>query len=92
MLSYEEYMASKEEDFEGTCLRCGACCGAFDDPCAELEKNGQGHYFCRSYKERFGQKTTVSGKTFNCVSIREHIRAGTLREGCGYADMLKNIL
>jgi hypothetical protein len=81
---YYARLGSAEESFEKLCKRCGACCGALDDPCANLVKMPDGKFICKDYDSRLGPQKTVSGVTFNCVSIREHIKRSTLRPGCGY--------
>lgn len=82
---YLKYTSLKESEFEAVCKKCGQCCGALDDPCRNLVKlPGGGTYFCRDYMNRLGPQKTVSGKEFNCVSIRTHIGQGTLRAGCAY--------
>ncbi|MBD3425920.1 MAG: hypothetical protein GF409_01660 [Candidatus Omnitrophica bacterium] len=86
--TYLKYTSLKEREFESLCKRCGRCCGASDDPCANLVRVASGEYFCRDYNNRLGPQRTVSGKEFNCVSIREHIGAGTLRHGCAYRDIV----
>jgi len=86
----EKYIkcASEQEDkFELICRRCGECCGALDDPCVNLVKaETSNRWFCKEYNNRFKRQKTVSGKSFTCVSIREHIRNGTLRPNCAYND------
>ncbi|RKY42590.1 MAG: hypothetical protein DRP85_02330 [Candidatus Makaraimicrobium thalassicum] len=81
---YEKYRLKKEEEFESICKRCGECCGALDDPCRNLVRLDDGAYFCRDYANRFGPQMTVSGNTFTCVPIREHISKSTLRQNCAY--------
>ncbi|MFQ5951989.1 MAG: hypothetical protein ACE5JK_01105 [Candidatus Omnitrophota bacterium] len=73
-----------DKKFEAICKRCGECCGASDDPCLNLVKTKDGLYFCKDYKNRLKEQKTVSGKTFRCVPIREHIEKGTLKSGCSY--------
>jgi hypothetical protein len=80
---YTLHTALKEREFEDLCKRCGACCGAQDDPCSNLVEQ-DGTYFCRAYTGRLGPQRTVSGKEFNCVPIRTHIAQGSLRAGCAY--------
>jgi len=64
-----------EESYEAVCLRCGACCGAFDgDPCSHLKKDTEGLHFCDDYEHRLGPQKTVSGKRFNCVYIADILR------------------
>jgi uncharacterized cysteine cluster protein YcgN (CxxCxxCC family) len=84
---YHEKLKEEERAFENICKRCGACCGAFDDPCANLMKLDNGTYTCRDYKNRLGPQITVSGNMFTCVSIREHIKAGSLRPCCAYRNI-----
>ena len=81
---YKNYFRNREKKFESVCVRCGKCCGALDDPCRNLIKTADGTYFCKDYENRLGPQRTVSGKVFNCVSIREHIAKGTLRPDCAY--------
>ncbi|MFH1878658.1 MAG: hypothetical protein ABH883_07630 [Candidatus Omnitrophota bacterium] len=81
---YEKYLLSGELQFEARCVRCGECCGAMDDPCANLVKLQDNTYYCRDYANRLGPQKTLSGVPFNCVSIREHIGKGSLRQNCAY--------
>ena len=82
---FNDIMKEKDEAFEAICKRCGACCGAFDDPCSNLVKLETGKYACKDYDNRLGPQVTVSGNNgFTCVSIREHIKAGSLRSCCAY--------
>jgi hypothetical protein len=83
-LDYTAYLSRKHGEFERICAQCGACCGADDDPCAWLRASPDGRYYCRDYDNRLGEKKTVSGNVFECVSIREHIAADTLRPRCAY--------
>jgi len=85
---YINRLAEKDVEFEAVCKRCGECCGSLDDPCSSLLKMPDGKYFCKDYDTRFGPKHTRSKKTFNCVSIREHIANNTLRGGCEYRRFL----
>jgi len=84
-LTYLEHMSGKEAAFEARCKRCGLCCGSADDPCVNLVKKEDNTFYCAVYENRFGPQKTVSGASFNCVPIREHILKGTLRPGCAYA-------
>ncbi|MBU1894519.1 MAG: hypothetical protein ABIH85_01040 [Candidatus Omnitrophota bacterium] len=87
---YEKYGMGMEKEFETRCSRCGECCGALDDPCRNLVKvESQAGWFCKVYDNRFGEQKTVSGKTFHCVSIREHIKNDTLRPNCAYRNGIK---
>ena len=82
---YNNILLEKDDEFEAICKRCGACCGAFDDSCSNLERLEDGKYSCKDYANRLGPQVTVSGNNgFNCVSIREHIKAGSLRACCAY--------
>lgn len=74
----------KDSTFESLCTRCGECCGALDDPCAKLEPSEDGGYRCKAYDDRLGPQKTVSGASFNCVPIRQHIADATLRANCSY--------
>ena len=69
--NYLECLKQKEEEWEARCLRCGGCCGAFDDPCRHLKKSFDDKYFCEIYNCRFGERTTVAGHNFNCVPINK---------------------
>ena len=88
-MDLREYNRIQEERFEfyeSLCRRCGACCGAASsDPCAKLDKDKDGKYYCRDYSARIGMQRTISGKEFTCVPIRDVLVHGTPNEGCGYA-------
>ncbi len=69
---YLQWQEDQLKQWEAKCGRCGACCGAFDgDPCEHLRKDAHNKYFCSIYINRFGQHKTLSGKTINCVPIRQ---------------------
>ncbi|UCD15996.1 MAG: hypothetical protein JSV34_02790 [Candidatus Omnitrophota bacterium] len=68
------YLRFKEEEWENLCIRCGGCCGAFDDPCLHLKKNKSGKYYCEIYRKRLGLRKTVKGEEFDCVPVKEIIR------------------
>ena len=68
--AYEDYMASREKAWEDACLRCGNCCGAFEDPCSHLKKDAAGQYYCDSYDSRLGLQKSTGGVVFRCVPIR----------------------
>ena len=70
---YRAYLAEKEQEWETLCLRCGACCGAYEDPCRELKKGTDGKYFCGIYSRRYGARQTVGGKKFRCMPLRDII-------------------
>lgn len=83
------YIKKQEEDFsqhEALCRRCGFCCGAeAGEPCINLKKDTAGRYFCAAYDNRLGPQTTVSGKNFTCVPIREVLSYAPPHDGCGYS-------
>jgi len=86
MNTLENHLKLKEEEFESRCKRCGACCGAHDgDSCVHLKNGKNGGYYCEVYDSRLGIQKTISGKSFECVSIKEILRKAYPREGCGYA-------
>ncbi|MCK9594994.1 MAG: hypothetical protein PHH68_03365 [Candidatus Omnitrophica bacterium] len=68
---YEKYMITREKDWEALCLRCGACCGAFEDPCEHLLKGADGKFYCGTYESRLGEHKSRAGHPFNCVPIRD---------------------
>lgn len=74
-MDYQEYLESKEKRYEFLCRHCGACCGAYDDPCKHLKKDHRGVYFCDIYSTRFGLRETVGGEKFFCVPIREMLKS-----------------
>ena len=84
---YDRFQGAAFNEFESLCHRCGACCGAHDDPCSNLIREPGGRYVCGDYANRLASQKTLSGVSFNCVPIREHISGGTLRTGCGYAGL-----
>ncbi|MCG8431537.1 MAG: hypothetical protein MJA29_10245 [Candidatus Omnitrophica bacterium] len=84
-VSLEERLQEGHRRYEERCKRCGRCCGALDgDPCAHLLRDARGRYICGTYRDRFGKKKTVSGKTFRCVSIRDLLKFESPYPGCGY--------
>lgn len=91
-LKYEIYQKDKFQAFEGTCMRCGECCGSKDgDPCANLVKDDAATiYYCKACKDRLGPQKTVSGKIFNCISIRDIVKMDLLRPNCTY-DKRRNL-
>lgn len=68
---FKDYLQQKDQEWELLCIRCGSCCGAFDDPCVHLKKNNERQYYCAIYPQRFGPRITINGDKFNCVPIRE---------------------
>ena len=84
---YNDWMIAKANEWEAKCTHCGACCGAWDDPCENLRHAANGKYYCAVYDRRFGPWHTVSGKELTCVPIREKIAQGHSWPGdghCGY--------
>lgn len=82
--NYESRLKDLEDRYEGICKRCGECCGAKDDPCIHLKPDGGGGYCCDTYETRFGPQKTLSGKSFNCVTLRENIKNGWHNPRCAY--------
>ena len=83
---YSAWTDDKARAWEARCTRCGACCGALDDPCENLRQDN-GKYFCAVYDQRFGKWHTVSGKELNCVPLRQKLAQGHTWPGdehCGY--------
>jgi hypothetical protein len=72
------------EKYEALCRHCGVCCGAGIDPCANLVKGQDSRYYCTIYRFRIGQQKTVSGKSFNCVSIRDVLKFDPPNPDCAY--------
>lgn len=83
---YGRYQQEKMLAHEALCKRCGVCCGAGTDPCAELKTDDLGRYYCGSYDTRLGQHLTVSGNKFTCVSIREVLTFAPPSIDCGYSE------
>jgi len=70
-LRYQNYLKQKEEDWELLCIRCGGCCGAYDDPCLHLKRDSRNKFYCEIYNERLGIRKTIGGEQFNCVLVKE---------------------
>jgi uncharacterized cysteine cluster protein YcgN (CxxCxxCC family) len=70
----QKHLEKKEREWENLCLRCGACCGALDDPCIHLKKNKNDKSYCDIYPERFGIRKTIGGEIFKCVPIKQLLR------------------
>ncbi|MBF0387650.1 MAG: hypothetical protein HQL20_07320 [Candidatus Omnitrophica bacterium] len=66
-----QWFSGKQSEWEARCHNCGACCGAFEDPCEHLHIGREGASTCLVYEQRLGPQRTVSGQIFNCVNIRE---------------------
>lgn len=78
----------EEREFEEICIRCGACCGAYDgDPCEHLQRDGDGSYFCDDYENRLGIHHTVSGVEMECLPIMEKLREDWIGDHlCAYKN------
>lgn len=86
-----EYLEEKEHQWESLCIRCGGCCGAFDDPCRHLKKTKSNKTYCEIYENRFGLRKTVSGEEFRCVPVKEIIRTHWKNDHlCACKQYLKN--
>ncbi|MFH1771934.1 MAG: hypothetical protein ABH872_03880 [Candidatus Omnitrophota bacterium] len=72
---YQEYFKEQEKKRESFCVRCGGCCGSFDDPCLHLKKDIRNQYRCEIYSKRFGLRKTINGEKFYCVPLREIINS-----------------
>ena len=79
-MDYARYSELKQTEYEQLCIRCGGCCGAYDDPCRHLKCNDDGRYYCDIYNNRFGLRKTVSGDEFHCVPIREILASNWPRD------------
>lgn len=73
-MEYSDCIQLKEIEYEALCLRCGGCCGAYDDPCKHLKKIDDSNYICEIYEKRLGLREATSGEKFYCVSLREILR------------------
>ena len=95
VIAYEEYLKQKQLSHESLCTRCGCCCGAFDgDPCEHLFLDSNKKYYCDIYENRFGTRKTVSGKTFQCMPIRDILFESSWADNkhCAYRKILNNKL
>ena len=82
---YDNMQGERFVQYETSCVRCGQCCGAYDgDPCENLLLDIQGKYSCKVYERRSGLQKTLSGKSFNCVPIREPVRLELPYSRCPY--------
>ena len=88
-MSEETYLQKQKEEqdiYEAKCLRCGACCGAYDgDPCEHLAMEEGGKCHCNIYEDRIGMHKTISGKNFACVPIRD-LKPNLPFRGCAYFE------
>ena len=87
---YQEYRKKQEQDWEAVCTRCGACCGAYEDPCKHLITASDGKYTCEIYQERFGERETTGGKKFKCVHISKILSRNWFNDRfCAYKRTIK---
>ena len=83
--AYQAWLFTRQQDAEALCRHCGACCGAWEDPCVHLLISPEGRSSCNIYTDRFGLRKTVAGHSFTCVPVR--VKLGTSWPGderCGY--------
>lgn len=82
---YNDMQGQRFIQYEASCVRCGQCCGAYDgDPCENLLLNDRSKYYCKVYDRRLGPQKTLSGKSFNCVPIRELVNLELPYSRCPY--------
>jgi len=82
---YQHRLSAQESEWEALCRNCGACCGAFEDPCEHLKMSADGKSSCAVYADRFGLHRTVSGEPLRCIPIREKLgMSWPGDERCGY--------
>ncbi len=87
---YQENLKIRQQDWENLCLRCGGCCGAYDDPCAHLAKDELGRFYCTIYQERLGERKAISGEEFDCVPIQKIIHTRWKKDYlCSYKKQMK---
>ncbi|MFC1514592.1 hypothetical protein ACFL5X_01655 [Candidatus Omnitrophota bacterium] len=81
----------EQKQLERLCIRCGACCGAYDgDPCLYLKKHKKGYYHCEIYATRLGTRITVSGEDFDCVPIARILKSSWIGDWrCSYKRRLQ---
>lgn len=89
--NYKKHLKLKEKEWESLCIRCGGCCGAYDDPCLHLKKQRNNKYYCEIYTSRFGKRVTVDGEEFRCVPVKEILRTHWKNDRlCTYKKYLKS--
>jgi len=81
---YIHYTNETLSEYEALCKRCGRCCEAGGDPCANLTKQADGRHYCKDYNNRLGKQKTVNGAEFTCVEVRDHVALGYTIDGCPY--------
>lgn len=91
-IEYQNRLKEKHVQWEKICLRCGGCCGAFDDPCLHLRKDNDNKYFCEIYQSRFGTRKTVNGEEFYCVPIQKILNTHWKNDHlCPYKKIKSNL-
>ena len=58
----------------------------FKEHMKKVLKTVNGEYICATYATRLGPQKTVSGKTFNCVPIKEVLQHKGYLSECAYRD------
>ncbi|MBN3039872.1 MAG: hypothetical protein JW867_01970 [Candidatus Omnitrophica bacterium] len=87
---YQKRLETMEKRWEDLCIRCGGCCGAFDDPCVYLRKGKDNRYSCSIYPHRLGERVTVAGEKFDCVQLRKIINTHWKNDHlCVYKKILR---
>jgi|TARA_B100000315_G_C14480733_1_gene542775 hypothetical protein len=71
--SCSKVLKQKDKEWEDLCIRCGGCCGSFDDPCLHLRKDRDNRTYCEIYANRLGLRKTVKGEEFKCVPVKQII-------------------
>lgn len=80
-----QWLSARNQQWEALCRNCGACCGIFEDPCENLRFGPDGSSYCAKYENRLGPQKTVSGRSFNCVNIRDKVGQSWPGDSkCGY--------
>ncbi len=89
--SYETYFSEHQRQWEDMCRRCGGCCGAYEDPCQHLKRDGRGAFYCEIYATRFGERLSLKGEKFDCVPVKQILRNHWKNDHlCVYKRFLRN--
>jgi len=87
---YFKYLEMKEDEWESLCVRCGGCCGAYDEPCEHLKKTSKNKFYCQVYTNRLGTRKAVSGEEFDCVAVKKILHTRWKKDYlCGCKKYLK---
>lgn len=90
-ISYKQKLKVKEKEWESLCIRCGGCCGAYDDPCQHLRKGRDDFFYCTIYNKRFGNRISNAGEEFRCVPIKNILKTRWKNDYlCAYKKYLKS--